>query len=69
MSKYLKAIDLFAGIGGIRLGFEQAFGPAVRTVFISEWDKFAQQTYTTRDYAAVRYSKMLSVSANTTGQK
>lgn len=46
MSKYLKAIDLFAGIGGIRLGFEQAFGPAVRTVFISEWDKFAQQTYT-----------------------
>lgn len=45
MSKHLRAIDLFAGIGGIRLGFEQAFGPSIKTVFISEWDKFAQQTY------------------------
>ena len=23
----LKSIDLFAGIGGIRLGFDRAFGP------------------------------------------
>lgn len=35
-------IDLFAGIGGTRLGFESAGG---RCVFTSEWDKFAVQTY------------------------
>lgn len=36
--------DLFAGIGGIRLGFEQAFDDA-DTVFISEWDEYANKTY------------------------
>ena len=36
-------IDLFAGIGGIRLGFEQQGN--VETVFSSEIDKFARQTY------------------------
>ncbi|WP_228703598.1 DNA cytosine methyltransferase [Moraxella ovis] len=41
----LKAIDLFAGIGGIRLGFEQAFGDDIEFVFSSELDKFAKQTY------------------------
>lgn len=41
----LKSIDLFAGIGGIRLGFEQAFGDALKTVFVSEWDEYAQKTY------------------------
>lgn len=41
-AKY-RSIDLFAGIGGIRLGFEQT--NQVRTVFASEWDKFAQKTY------------------------
>lgn len=35
-------IDLFAGIGGIRLGFEQAGG---RCVFSSEWNTYAQKTY------------------------
>lgn len=35
-------IDLFAGIGGIRLGFERAGG---RCVFTSEWDAYAQKTY------------------------
>ena len=35
-------IDLFAGIGGIRLGFE-AYGG--RCVFTSEWDAYAQKTY------------------------
>lgn len=35
-------IDLFAGIGGIRQGFQRHGG---RTVFSSEWDKFAQKTY------------------------
>lgn len=41
----LKSIDLFAGIGGIRLGFEKVFGNNIKTVFISEWDKYAQETY------------------------
>ena len=41
----LKTIDLFAGIGGIRLGFEQAFGQNIETVFASEWDRHAQKTY------------------------
>lgn len=41
----LKSIDLFAGIGGIRLGFEQAFGKELKTVFVSEWDEYAQKTY------------------------
>lgn len=40
----LKLIDLFAGIGGIRLGFEQAF-PNIQCVFSSEIDKHAIQTY------------------------
>ena len=36
-------IDLFAGIGGTRLGFYQT--NKVRNVFSSEWDKFSQKTY------------------------
>lgn len=35
-------IDLFAGIGGIRMGFEQHGG---RCVFTSEWNPWAQKTY------------------------
>lgn len=35
-------VDLFAGIGGIRLPFEEIGG---RCVFTSEWDTFAQKTY------------------------
>ena len=35
-------IDLFAGIGGMRLGFE---GAGARCVFSSEIDKYAQDTY------------------------
>lgn len=44
MAKY-KSIDLFAGIGGIRIGFDRAFGADIETNFVSEWDKFAQETY------------------------
>lgn len=40
-----RSIDLFAGIGGIRLGFEEAFGSDIETVFVSEWNKFSNQTY------------------------
>lgn len=40
-----KAIDLFAGIGGIRKGFEYAFGDNIETIFVSEWDEYAKKTY------------------------
>lgn len=40
-----RSIDLFAGIGGIRLGFDEAFKNNIKTVFASEWDKYAQRTY------------------------
>ncbi|MBS1064290.1 DNA (cytosine-5-)-methyltransferase [Gluconobacter wancherniae] len=35
-------IDLFAGIGGLRVGFESIGG---HCVFTSEWDRFSKQTY------------------------
>jgi len=35
-------IDLFAGIGGMRMGFEAVGG---QCVFTCEWDKFSRQTY------------------------
>ena len=35
-------IDLFAGIGGMRIAFDQAGG---RCVYSSEWNKYSQQTY------------------------
>ncbi len=35
-------IDLFAGIGGIRQGFETIGG---QCIFTSEWDKYSQKTY------------------------
>jgi len=38
----IKFIDLFAGIGGTRLGFERA---GAKCVFSSEWDKHSQETY------------------------
>jgi len=39
-----KFIDLFAGIGGIRLPFQELGGECV---FTSEWDKFSQKVYAT----------------------
>lgn len=35
-------IDLFAGIGGLRIGFEAIGG---RCIFTSEWDAWSQKTY------------------------
>lgn len=35
-------IDLFAGIGGVRLPFQEVGG---QCVFTSEWDKFSKKTY------------------------
>ncbi len=40
--KSFKFIDLFAGIGGLRRGFESIGGECV---FTSEWDKHAELTY------------------------
>ena len=45
----IKFIELFAGIGGFRIGFEQAcasLGLKPECIFSSEIDKFARQTYT-----------------------
>lgn len=41
-------IDLFAGIGGIRKGFEDIGGECV---FTSEWNKYAVQTYKANHYS------------------
>ncbi|WP_338294683.1 DNA (cytosine-5-)-methyltransferase [Planctobacterium marinum] len=41
-SAAFRFVDLFAGIGGIRRGFESVGGLCV---FTSEWNKFAQRTY------------------------
>ena len=40
----IRFIDLFAGIGGIRLGFE-GHSNDTECVYSSEWDKYAQKTY------------------------
>jgi len=42
MNNTLEFIDLFAGIGGIRKGFEDE---STKCVFSSEWDKYAAKTY------------------------
>ena len=42
-------VDLFAGIGGIRRGFEEIGG---RCVFTSEWNEPAVRTYKANNYAA-----------------
>ena len=39
---FFRFIDLFAGIGGIRIPFEEIGGDCV---FTSEWNKFSQKTY------------------------
>ena len=41
-NKELRMIDLFAGIGGIRMGFESI---GAKCVFTSEWNEFAIQVY------------------------
>jgi DNA (cytosine-5)-methyltransferase 1 len=40
--KVFTFIDLFAGIGGTRIAFEES---GCKCIFSSEWDKFAQITY------------------------
>lgn len=42
VKKLFSFVDLFAGIGGMRLAFQNVGG---KCVFSSEWNKFAKQTY------------------------
>jgi DNA (cytosine-5)-methyltransferase 1 len=44
-SKKYRAIDLFAGIGGIRLGFQQTFKEKITFVYSNDHDPWACQTY------------------------
>ncbi|WP_076011424.1 DNA cytosine methyltransferase [Alteromonas abrolhosensis] len=53
-------IDLFAGIGGVRLGFQQHGGACV---FSSEFDKHAQQTYKA-NHGEVPFGDITHVPAN-----
>lgn len=58
-----KAIDLFAGIGGIRLGFEKVFKDKLSFVFSSEIDKYAQKTYIA-NYNEVPYGDITQIKAS-----
>lgn len=42
MKKVLKTIDLFAGIGGIRIGFQKA---GFKNVYSNDFDKYCKVTY------------------------
>lgn len=53
-------IDLFAGIGGTRLGFESAGGECV---FTSEWDPHAQKTYMA-NFGDMPHGDITKISAN-----
>lgn len=52
-------IDLFAGIGGIRLPFQKAGG---HCVFTSEWDKFSKRTYAA-NYGEVPHGDITAIAA------
>jgi len=61
-AKY-KVIDLFAGVGGIRLGFEKAFKNEISFVFSSELDKYAKITYNA-NHNEVPYGDITQIEAN-----
>jgi len=58
-AKY-KIIDLFAGVGGIRLGFENTFKSNASFVFSSEIDKYAQMTYSA-NFGEVPYGDITQI--------
>ncbi|HHS99882.1 MAG TPA: DNA (cytosine-5-)-methyltransferase [Thiomicrospira sp.] len=60
IDKEFKFIDLFAGIGGIRLPFQEIGGECV---FTSEWDKFAQKTYAA-NFGEVPYGDITQIAAS-----
>ena len=51
MSKKLIAVSLFAGAGGMDVGFER---PGIKVVFASEVMKEAAQTYILIDFRALK---------------
>ncbi|WP_223593644.1 DNA (cytosine-5-)-methyltransferase [Neobacillus bataviensis] len=55
-----KFIDLFAGIGGIRLAFEEIGG---KCVFSSEWDQNAQRVYE-KNFGDKPYGDITKIAAN-----
>lgn len=59
-TKILKAIDLFAGIGGIRRGFSNVFQDEIDFVFSSEIDTHAQKTYYL-NYGEVPYGDITTI--------
>lgn len=59
-SSIFRFIDLFAGIGGIRLPFQELGGECV---FTSEWDKFAQKTYAT-NFGELPYGDITQIKSN-----
>ena len=61
LDNQLKFIDLFAGIGGIRIALEKA---NCKCVFSSEWDKYAQKTYQA-NFGEVPYGDITKVNLNT----
>jgi len=54
-------IDLFAGIGGIRLAFEAAGG---QCVFSCEWNKYAQKTYE-RNFGEIPWGNIRDITGET----
>jgi len=55
-----KFIDLFAGIGGIRLAMQNVGGECI---FSSEWDKFAQKTYAA-NFGEIPFGDITKISEN-----
>ena len=54
-----KFVDLFAGIGGLRLPFQELGGSCV---FSSEWDRFAKKTYAS-NFGERPYGDITQISA------
>ena len=48
MARSMRVVGLFAGIGGIELGFSRALGPGVETQLLCEWWTPAQRVLATR---------------------
>ena len=58
--KMYKSIDLFAGIGRIRLGFDYAFTDSIKTVFVSELDEYAKKHIKLIFMMILQYQEILS---------